>query len=356
MPCAEAFGTLQRLVPLHLLIRPVAAPDADVLRMSFEQTPIRIGRGDGCEVLIPDPRVDLHHAVIERDGSEYVLIDEASANGTWVGGVRVAAKQVRSLRDGDQIRLGRCMIEVRVQDTEIVRASSTREVAFAIVSSLVRVRDGLPFPCIRVVEGAARGAALSLEGARTFTIGRDERCDLVLEDSQVSREHVRVRVDGNQILLRDAGSKNGATLGGTTLPRHGEVTWNPLLHLRVGAAVLSLEIPPASITDAIDRIAELPLVRDDNASKNDDGAKNQGEVPGEGETEEPEQTASNAAPDQRVIEAPVAAPIAPTPALPLPASDAHIVGQLAARLMVGGTVLVLVAALAFGVWIFAASK
>ena len=47
------------------------------------------------------------HAAVCRSEGSLLLIDKASANGTYLNGQRLAIDQPRVLRDGDEIRLGR---------------------------------------------------------------------------------------------------------------------------------------------------------------------------------------------------------------------------------------------------------
>jgi hypothetical protein len=49
---------------------------------------------------------------------------------------------------------------------------------------------------------------------KTFTIGRDAACDLVLSDMTVSRSHAGLRRVADGWLLTDAGSTNGTRLNG----------------------------------------------------------------------------------------------------------------------------------------------
>jgi Inner membrane component of T3SS, cytoplasmic domain/Domain of unknown function (DUF1707) len=49
---------------------------------------------------------------------------------------------------------------------------------------------------------------------RRFTIGRDNRCDMVLGDPTVSRWHAGLRREGTGWLLDDLGSTNGTRLNG----------------------------------------------------------------------------------------------------------------------------------------------
>ncbi len=53
-----------------------------------------------------------------------------------------------------------------------------------------------------------------LNRSRPMTIGRSERCDIVLNDRQVSRFHARVSWSGHAYQLEDLGSKNGTHING----------------------------------------------------------------------------------------------------------------------------------------------
>ena len=70
---------------------------------ALTQAPLLIGRGDDCDVRIPDTSVSRRHACIRPDGEGYCALDLESLNGTFVNDV--AAEQVK-LKDGDTLRVG----------------------------------------------------------------------------------------------------------------------------------------------------------------------------------------------------------------------------------------------------------
>jgi hypothetical protein len=51
-------------------------------------------------------------------------------------------------------------------------------------------------------------------GERTYLIGRDPACDLVLEDTLVSRRHCQLLWQGNEYLLKDLDTGNGTLVNG----------------------------------------------------------------------------------------------------------------------------------------------
>ncbi len=64
----------------------------------------RLGRAADNEIVLKDTQASRYHAIITLAGSEYMMTDLGSANGTWVNGVRL--DQPRSLRHGDVITIG----------------------------------------------------------------------------------------------------------------------------------------------------------------------------------------------------------------------------------------------------------
>ena len=47
-----------------------------------------------------------------------------------------------------------------------------------------------------------------------MTIGRSRSCEIFLNDSHVSRSHAQLRVDDNQVRIKDLGSRNGTYING----------------------------------------------------------------------------------------------------------------------------------------------
>jgi pSer/pThr/pTyr-binding forkhead associated (FHA) protein len=69
----------------------------------FDADALTLGRHADNDVDLEFPNVSRHHARIERRGDDFILRDLGSANGTWVGGIRV---DTHTLRDGDNARIG----------------------------------------------------------------------------------------------------------------------------------------------------------------------------------------------------------------------------------------------------------
>src|SRR5947199_7252362 len=68
---------------------------------------VTIGREEGNILRLNDERVSRFHAKVQQDNSDIILTDLESTNGTRVNGNVV---QIRRLRPGDRIHLGRSLL------------------------------------------------------------------------------------------------------------------------------------------------------------------------------------------------------------------------------------------------------
>jgi pSer/pThr/pTyr-binding forkhead associated (FHA) protein len=214
--------------------------------LTFDGERVVIGRGPSSDVRLPDPSISHRHAVVQQSGSSWVLVDEGSSNGTFVGGVKLSRGSPRSIRSGDLVRVGRVWLEIRIDQTPPTRelAVATRDLALALVAeAMAKIGDDVTTK-IRVVEGRDRDAVLRLaEEGRVYTIGRAETCDLPLADADASREHARIVRRGQTVLVRDLGSKNGTLLADGKIASERDTPWRGQTMLRIGKTVLALEEP-----------------------------------------------------------------------------------------------------------------
>lgn len=72
--------------------------------------PVVIGRSPSCDIVIAEPFVSGNHARFTLQGPALVLEDLHSTNGTLVNG-RTIIEPV-TLRDGDEVQVGDCVMRV----------------------------------------------------------------------------------------------------------------------------------------------------------------------------------------------------------------------------------------------------
>jgi pSer/pThr/pTyr-binding forkhead associated (FHA) protein len=247
-------------MPITVIVRTVGD---DGVRLTFDGTQrVVIGRGAGSDVRLPDSSVSHRHATIRAQGAEFVLVDEGSTNGTFVGGIRIAAHTSRLVRSHDQVRLGRMWLELRLEQNPVTRdvAAATRDLALALVSQAIAAVGGDTTTRVRVMEGADQGAVILLaEGDRDYVLGRGPHCDLLLSDADVSREHLRVVRRNGTVFVCDLGTRNGTQIGEARAPRGEPVLWRPALMIKMGQTVLALEEPVVQALALIENSADEPF-------------------------------------------------------------------------------------------------
>jgi pSer/pThr/pTyr-binding forkhead associated (FHA) protein len=95
-----------------------------------------------------------------------------------------------------------------------------------------------PAPRILLTSGANAGQAFHLPQGE-LTIGREEGCEIQLDDPRVSHNHALLLVHGNNVMIKDLRSTNGTKVNGTTIERQTALA--PGDEINVGGVELRLE-------------------------------------------------------------------------------------------------------------------
>jgi len=203
---------------VHLVVPP-GGSFRETRRIELGPRVLTIGRSEKCDIRVDVPGVDDEHAKI----SEVALI--AVGPDCAVGDVPLDAGQRRLVTPGDEIQIGSVVLALDGHDPS-------------------HPEGGHRGPRIRVVEGQNFGDELVLEAEnREYVIGRSAKADLVLEDREVSREHIKVVRRGFSVFIYDAASTRGSWLGRSAVYQGSRVEWQPPRMLKLGATVLSLDLP-----------------------------------------------------------------------------------------------------------------
>jgi DNA-binding NtrC family response regulator/pSer/pThr/pTyr-binding forkhead associated (FHA) protein len=204
----------------------------EVLRLGLGDDRVVLGRGERCDVVIPDPEVSRQHVALHLEEGRCVVQD-LSGKGTMVAGQRISQGLVP---DGADLALG--------QWRAIFRASSGSADGAATEigdrTELVSQAEGAQAPTLPAqvrVRGGAQETVHRLQGER-FTAGKDAGNDLVLNHRFVSGRHLRVTRQHNRFVVSDQRSTNGTWLGMVRL-FEAEVPF--FTTLRVGESELVIE-------------------------------------------------------------------------------------------------------------------
>lgn len=173
-----------------------------------------VGRAQENTVRLTERNISRHHATVRKQGSSWVLEDQASYNGCYLNGTRLS--EPRPIDHGDLVQLGDYRIEVISEAANAQLAAA----AGGTLPQIPRVQSltGQPDRLVMVV-GPSPGMEYPIN-APTLVVGRGEESDISINHSSVSRLHCEIRTLGNgRHEIIDRGSANGVRVNGVELER-----------------------------------------------------------------------------------------------------------------------------------------
>jgi pSer/pThr/pTyr-binding forkhead associated (FHA) protein len=224
----------EKNVMLRLVMRRGPTPGAV---FELTQPDLTVGRGSKNHIVIRDNDVSREHCRLVRSGDTdtYVIHDLSSTNATFLNGMRVSSPM--QIRPGSLIELGD-MITLLVEQTPDAPAASTARVTSEAQAVDAPIPARLPVEeyryGLKVMTGPSTGQVFWLENL-IIEIGRDLNNEIVIQDPEVSRRHLRLRRYKQGYSVEDLASTNGTFINGEPL------TTVQLLHpndvLRLGTRV-----------------------------------------------------------------------------------------------------------------------
>jgi pSer/pThr/pTyr-binding forkhead associated (FHA) protein/predicted Ser/Thr protein kinase len=185
-----------------------------------------------------DRELSRRHGRIARDPDGNLTVEDfRSSNGTFVNGEPVTER--RTLRAGDQVKLGTTVLEVTADEPAASAAAADELVITAGAASGRRLAIGDELVIGRAVDGEGRLA----------------------EDRELSRRHARIARDAQRRLtIEDLGSANGTLVNGRAVS--GQQVLEPGDTVRLGSTTLELPggkpVPPAAPPQPEPRAAPPP--------------------------------------------------------------------------------------------------
>ncbi|MFZ5445329.1 MAG: sigma 54-interacting transcriptional regulator [Myxococcota bacterium] len=204
----------------------------EVLRLTMTDDRVVLGRGERCDVVIPDPEVSRQHVALHLEDGR-CLFQDLSGKGTVVAGHKLPQGEVH---DGADITLGQWRAIFRAagggSDSDATELGQRTEVAAA-----AEEKDSPVLPAqIRV--RSSQGDTVHRLQSEGFTAGKDAGNDLVLNQRFVSARHLKVTRRHNRFVVIDQHSTNGTWIGSNRI-FEAEVPF--FTTLRVGEAELTIE-------------------------------------------------------------------------------------------------------------------
>jgi pSer/pThr/pTyr-binding forkhead associated (FHA) protein len=175
------------------------------------------GKAQGNHICLRDESVAFNHFRVYFSDGVFSIYDLGSKRGTLVNGQRIEKSR---LNHGDVIDVGDVKLRFEIVDESSVEgriASSAPDSDEADAQAkhgglLTKTRASVP--ALVVIDGQDQGKRLTLDGKKSYKIGRSHKTDLRLADAKVSREHCMIEEVQDHHVIVDLESANGTVVNG----------------------------------------------------------------------------------------------------------------------------------------------
>lgn len=228
-------------------------------RITLRKDVTKFGRDPEMDIALDASTavVSRRHAHIERRQGQYVIIDQASFNGTLVNETRITTPT--PLYDGDRIQLGMGGPILRFVDPAHpapagAQFAGQRAVSSAGIAQIVKPAPqpvegrlaevaGLHTMVLRRDSGGLKPEHVALsqqrellmqrpfDGKQQLSIGRASDNDIHLDGLLISNHHARVLNLGSTVLIEDAGSTNGVYVNGERITGRRQIQTSDIVQV-----------------------------------------------------------------------------------------------------------------------------
>lgn len=213
---------------------------------------ILVGRGRKNDIIIHDNEVSREHCRLIRVLDDYEIHDGVSTNGTFVDGHRVDAS--------GWMLYNNCIIEIGDSITfQYTQDVSPLDTSMGDRMEPVEVSIK-PFLVVRR-SSHSEIAVYPLEDA-VVELGRDLANDIILQEAEVSRHHIRLMRTPTGFTIEDLGSMNGTAVNGIFLKEAYLLRADDVI--TIGTTVEMVYINENSSKYAYYRDTFLPHLEDDD--------------------------------------------------------------------------------------------
>ncbi len=160
--------------------------------ISLTGSTLTIGQDESNDVALLEQGISDFHAEIRVEGDHLYLVDLLSGKGTYVNDQSISKRHRLEAWD---------VIKISSVELEVVDPAKHRPSDWALKAEL-ELLCGQFFPI--------RG---------TLLVGREQDCDLIINDQLLSRHHARLWLDDGGLNIEDLGSANGTFVNGQRIDR-----------------------------------------------------------------------------------------------------------------------------------------
>lgn len=108
---------------------------------------------------------------------------------------------------------------------------------------------------LHVLVGFDEGKSFEIEDYKSYTIGRSTKNDIVINDRNVSRQHLRITSNRSMFFIKDLNSRNGTFINGENIPSGDEAETREGVPIVIGLSVLCIgEVCESTIKPFLDTV------------------------------------------------------------------------------------------------------
>jgi len=164
-----------------------------------------VGTGSDCQVVLAAPGIALHHCELELRNGQAVLHVPDPANVVVLNGKQATSET--TVKAGDLLLFAKVGCQVMAAPAAVTAPVPRAAPMSDGDDGRTRIRQALPKFILRGVSGPTFGKTFALVG--TMTAGRQPDCDIPILTEEISRQHVRLQVAAEGVMVEDLGSANG---------------------------------------------------------------------------------------------------------------------------------------------------
>jgi len=159
---------------------------------------LTIGRNPSNDIVISNGVISGSHARITLTGGVLYIQDLSSTNGTFVNYQRIDPNSSVAILGKNVSLAGQIQVSIRSAsiETNSPRTSPRSEQGLADLGTRILTQ---------------------LQQKKSIVLGRAETCDVVVDNSQISRAHAKITTVGGKYFIEDLGSMNGTFVNGIRL-------------------------------------------------------------------------------------------------------------------------------------------
>ena len=191
----------------------------EVLRFTLGQERVVLGRGERCDVVIPDPDISRQQVALSYDGKA-CHFEDLSGKGTLIAGKELKKGE---LPDGADIALGRWRAVFRERSSGEAEGPTGVGRRTDVQAKDLQEESSQPAQ-VRVKQGDTE--LIHEITQDSFTIGKDPANGMVVQDRFISNRHLKVTRKDGFFHVVDLNSTNGTFLGSTRIFEVGQLVGN----------------------------------------------------------------------------------------------------------------------------------